>query len=109
VALLKTGILGAAISSVIAQCISACLILIRLYKDQGMIRLRFRKELFDLNLALRMLRYGRGSASELLTRCKYFQVEQKKGPGQGNKREAQIFSDFKLYKNMYYLIYLCIP
>ncbi|MBR6232373.1 MAG: MATE family efflux transporter [Erysipelotrichaceae bacterium] len=62
VALLKMGILGAAFSSVIAQCISACLILLRLYRDKGLVRLRFRKELLDMRLAAKMLRYGIPSA-----------------------------------------------
>lgn len=62
VALLKMGILGAAFSSVIAQCISACLILSRLYRDKGLVKLRFRKELLDMRLAAKMLRYGIPSA-----------------------------------------------
>ena len=62
VAVLKMGIIGAAVSSIIAQCISAVLILRRLLKDQDMVRLHLDRDNFDMDLAVKMLRYGIPSA-----------------------------------------------
>lgn len=62
VALLKRGIIGAAVSSVIAQCISAFLILRKLFREEGYLRLKADKDLLDFSLIVRMLRYGIPSA-----------------------------------------------
>ncbi|MCR4632804.1 MAG: MATE family efflux transporter [Erysipelotrichaceae bacterium] len=62
VALLKQGIVGAAISSIIAQCVSACLIIRKLINEESCLRLKADKDLLDLSLIGKMLRYGIPSA-----------------------------------------------
>ena len=62
VALFSWGVAGAALASVISQVVAATLILMKLMKEEGMIGLKRDLSLFDLNLAITMLKYGIPSA-----------------------------------------------
>lgn len=60
--ILHLGITGVAVATVLSQFLSALLIFTRLKREQGRVRLKIDRKLFDRELMLTMLRYGVPSA-----------------------------------------------